>query len=123
MGKTIQKFLKMTPFVKAGHPSVTWLGEALGMAAKLAGQPSIYLFDSGYASFNSNGAVNGWHYYIQDYMGNDRMVVNMNGTTEQVTICHSVIVKKIYGCKKMMSYEKDASCYTIIIYAKSICAL
>ena len=48
-------------------------------------QPSIYLFDGGYASFNSNGAVDGWHYYIQDYMGNNRMVVNKNGTTEQVT--------------------------------------
>ncbi len=49
------------------------------------GQPSMYLFDGGYATFNSNGAVNGWHYYIQDYMGNNRMVVNKNGTTEQIT--------------------------------------
>ena len=49
------------------------------------GQPSMYLFDGGYASFNSNGAINGWHYYIQDYMGNNRMVVNQNGTTEQIT--------------------------------------
>ena len=49
------------------------------------GQPSMYLFEGGYATFNANGAVNGWHYYIQDYMGNNRMVVNKNGTTEQVT--------------------------------------
>ncbi len=49
------------------------------------GQPSMYLFDGGYASFDANGAVDGWHYYIQDYMGNNRMVVNRNGTTEQVT--------------------------------------
>ena len=49
------------------------------------GQPSMYLFDGGYASFNSNGAVDGWHYYIQDYMGNNRMVINKNGTVEQVT--------------------------------------
>ena len=49
------------------------------------GQPSMYLFDGGYASFNSNGAINGWHYFIQDYMGNNRMVVNKNGTNEQVT--------------------------------------
>ena len=49
------------------------------------GQPSMYLFDGGYASFDTNGAVNGWHYYIQDYMGNNRMVVNKNGTVEQVT--------------------------------------
>ena len=49
------------------------------------GQPSMYLFDGGYATFNQSGAVNGWHYYIQDYMGNNRMVVNKNGTVEQIT--------------------------------------
>ena len=49
------------------------------------GQPSMYLFEGGYASFGTNGAVNGWHYYIQDYMGNNRMVINKNGTVEQVT--------------------------------------
>ncbi len=49
------------------------------------GQPSMYLFDGGYATFNSNSAVNGWHYYIQDYMENNRMVVNKNGTKEQIT--------------------------------------
>ena len=49
------------------------------------GQPSMYLFDGGYATFDQNGAVDGWHYYIQDYLGNNRMVVNKNGTVEQVT--------------------------------------
>ena len=49
------------------------------------GQPSMYLFDGGFASFDANGAVDRWHYYIQDYMGNNRMVVNRNDTTEQVT--------------------------------------
>ena len=49
------------------------------------GHPSMYLFDGGYATFNQNGAVDGWHYYIQDYMGNNRMVINKNGTVEQVT--------------------------------------
>ena len=49
------------------------------------GQPSMYIFDGGYASFGTNGAVDDWHYYIQDYMGNNRMVVNKNGTVEQVT--------------------------------------
>ena len=51
------------------------------------GQPSMYLFEGGYASFNSNGALSssGMYYYIQDYMGNNRMVVNKNGTKEQVT--------------------------------------
>ncbi len=49
------------------------------------GQPSMYLFDGGFASFNANGAVEGWHYYIQDYMGNNRMVVNSGGAVEQIT--------------------------------------
>ena len=64
---------------------MTWLCEAVVMAIKSDGQPSMYLFDGGFATFNTNGAVNGWHYYIQDYMGNNRMVVNKNGTVEQVT--------------------------------------
>lgn len=85
MNKTTQEIPKTTSFVKACHPHVTWLSEAVEMAIKSDGQPSMYLFDGGYATFNTNGAVNGWHYYIQDYMGNNRMVVNKNGTVEQVT--------------------------------------
>ena len=46
--------------------------------------PESYQFDGGYATF-SNDANVGWHYYIQDYMGNNRMVVNRNGSTEQKT--------------------------------------
>ena len=48
------------------------------------GHLSIYRFDGGYVSF-SNDTIDGWHYYIQDYMGNNRMVVNSDGTIEQVT--------------------------------------
>lgn len=44
----------------------------------------MYLFDGGYASFN-NDTINSWHYYIQDYLDNNRMVVNKNSTVEQVT--------------------------------------
>lgn len=47
--------------------------------------PSKFLFEGGYASLSSSGGVTGWHYYIRDYMGNVRMVVNENGTTEQET--------------------------------------
>lgn len=43
-----------------------------------------YLFSDGYLSF-SNGTVNGCHYYIKDYQGSNRMVVNNGGTTEQTT--------------------------------------
>ena len=42
------------------------MGKPDGEALK-NGQPSMYLFDGGYATFNANSAVNGWHYYIQDY--------------------------------------------------------
>jgi len=40
---------------------VSWLGEAVKI-----GQPSMCLFDGGFASFNANGVVDGWHYYIQE---------------------------------------------------------
>lgn len=39
-------------------------------------------FPGGYVSFNAD-TIDGWHYYIQDYMGNVRMVVNSDGTVEQ----------------------------------------
>ena len=45
---------------------------------------SSYQFDGGYVSFN-NDTIDGWHYFISDYMGNNRMVVNSDGTVEQVT--------------------------------------
>ena len=107
------EFIRHSKEKRQSHTFVSWLSEAVGNAdgTKLRtihrslggansyidsidyignlilknGQPSMYLFEGGYATFNSNGAVNGWHYYIQDYMGNNRMVVNKNGTTEQVT--------------------------------------
>ena len=41
-------------------------------------------FPGGYVSFNAD-TIDGWHYYIQDYMGNVRMVVNSDGTVEQKT--------------------------------------
>lgn len=48
------------------------------------GVPDKYLFDGGYVSFDADTRL-GVHYYIQDYMGNNRMVVNRDGTTEQIT--------------------------------------
>ena len=41
-------------------------------------------FPGGYVSFNAD-TIDDWHYYIQDYMGNVRMVVNSDGTVEQKT--------------------------------------
>ena len=39
------------------------------------GYPQMLQFDGGYATFANGGAFEGWHYYISDYMGNNRMVV------------------------------------------------
>ncbi len=50
------------------------------------GKPSMFSFDGGYYSFDGQGKLNGCHYYIQDYQGNNRMVVNAaTNRTEQVT--------------------------------------
>ncbi len=50
------------------------------------GKPSMYSFDGGYYSFDNQGKLNGCHYYISDYLGNNRMVVNAaTNATEQVT--------------------------------------
>lgn len=47
--------------------------------------PSQYLFDGGYASFDAD-TLDSWHYYVQDYMGNNRMVVNVqDNSVEQET--------------------------------------
>ena len=41
------------------------------------------LFAGGYATFSNN--VPTYHYYTQDHLGNNRAVVNDNGTVEQIT--------------------------------------
>ncbi len=107
------EFIRHSKEKRQSHTFVSWLSEAVGNAdgTKLRtihrslggansyidsidyignlilknGQPSMYLFEGGYATFNQSGAVNGWHYFIQDYMRNNRMVVNKNGTKEQIT--------------------------------------
>ena len=49
------------------------------------GHPQSLQFDGGYVSFDSD-TIPGIHYYIQDYMGNNRMVVNgCTDSIEQVT--------------------------------------
>ena len=47
------------------------------------GQLNKYLFDGGYVTFS--GATPQFHYYGKDHLGNNRTVVNENGTLEQVT--------------------------------------
>jgi len=47
------------------------------------GQLNKYLFDGGYVIFS--GSTPQFHYYGKDHLGNNRTVVNSNGTLEQVT--------------------------------------
>ena len=48
------------------------------------GAPYMYRFPGGYISF-SDGVPSGCHYYIEDYLGNVRMVVDSNNKKEQIT--------------------------------------
>ena len=40
------------------------------------GKPVMYKFQDGYYSFDENGKLDGCHLYVNDYLGNVRMVVN-----------------------------------------------
>ena len=46
------------------------------------GEPSKYLFEGGYCSFDGDGIS--YHYYDRDHQGNIRAVVNSDGTVEQI---------------------------------------
>ena len=48
------------------------------------GKPEMFNFAGGYYSFDGQGALDDCHYYIQDYQGNNRMVVNKIGQKEQI---------------------------------------
>ena len=58
------------------------------------GKADKYLFNGGYCSFTSTGLPI-YHYYTQDHLGNNRAVVNEDGTLEQVT--HYYPFGSIYG--------------------------
>ncbi|MCW4129654.1 hypothetical protein ONT16_15660 [Prevotella copri] len=58
------------------------------------GKLSKYQFEGGYCSFDSNLAPT-YHYYEKDHLGSIRMVVNENGTVEQVN--HYYPFGGIYG--------------------------
>ena len=40
------------------------------------GKPEMFRFNGGYYSFDEEGKMDGCHLYVQDYQGNNRMVVN-----------------------------------------------
>lgn len=76
--------LKTVHSKKVGSTYVKDSTEYCGNLIMKNGKPSMYMFAGGYYSFN-NCLLNGCHYYIQDYLGSNRMVVNKNGTVEQKT--------------------------------------
>ena len=57
------------------------------------GQLSKYLFAGGYATI-ANGQPT-WHYYVQDHLGNNRVVINHSGNLEQAN--HYYPFGAIYG--------------------------
>jgi hypothetical protein len=42
------------------------------------------LIEDGYITFDSNQPV--YHFYLQDHLGNNRVVANASGQVEQVTL-------------------------------------
>ena len=46
------------------------------------GNLKTILIDGGYITFNGTTPI--YHYYLQDHLGNNRVVLNANGTVEQV---------------------------------------
>ena len=58
------------------------------------GKLDKYLFDGGYCSFDNNQNPT-FHYYEKDHLGSVRMVVNENGTIEQVN--HYYPFGGVYG--------------------------
>lgn len=76
--------LKTVHSKKVGSTYIKDSTEYCGNLIMKNGKPSMYMFAGGYYSFN-NSLLNGCHYYIQDYLGSNRMVVNKNGTVEQKT--------------------------------------
>ena len=86
--RTIHEMPGLTAWTHYGGAVVlTWrrdTTEYIGNLIVKNSHPEMLRFDGGYASF-SNDTIDGLHYYIQDYQGNNRMVVNKDGAIEQVT--------------------------------------
>ena len=72
-------------FKKVGSAYVKDSTEYCGSLVLKNGKPGMFLFPGGYYSFNTSGLLNSCHYYIQDYLGSNRMVVNKSGAVEQIT--------------------------------------
>ena len=71
-----------------------WLNETKSDFIFEDGKLDKYLFDGGYCSFDNNQNPT-FHYYEKDHLGSVRMVVNENGTIEQVN--HYYPFGGVYG--------------------------
>lgn len=71
-----------------------WLNETKSDFIFEDGKLDKYLFDGGYCSFGNNQNPT-FHYYEKDHLGSVRMVVNENGTIEQVN--HYYPFGGVYG--------------------------
>ena len=71
-----------------------WLNETKSDFIFEDGKLDKYLFDGGYCSFDNNQNPT-FHYYEKDHLGSIRMVVNENGTIEQVN--HYYPFGGVYG--------------------------
>ena len=81
--------------LRTTHESVvTNMTDYIGNFIFEDGKLDKYLFDGGYCSFN-NGQNPTFHYYEKDHLGSVRMVVNENGTIEQVN--HYYPFGGVYG--------------------------
>lgn len=47
------------------------------------GVPLLWQFDGGYVSLNENGTPTSWNYYITDYLGSTRKVVDSNNNVKE----------------------------------------
>ena len=71
-----------------------WLNETKSDFIFEDGKLDKYLFDGGYCSFDNNQNPT-FHYYEKDHLASVRMVVNENGTIEQVS--HYYPFGGVYG--------------------------
>ena len=74
--------LRTTHKRKVGNTYLRDSTEYFGNLIVKNGQPVMYRFSGGYFAFD-NGALSDCHYYIQDYLGSNRMVVSKGGSVKQ----------------------------------------
>ena len=90
MGFPIGVGVPLTPALPLSVDSTDYIGNFIFRNGKV----DKFLFNGGYCSFTSDNQPV-YHYYTQDHLGNNRAVVNEDGTLEQVT--HYYPFGDVYG--------------------------